>query len=123
MTRGYQFTLANVQKYNLWNDLISKDSSFTDPYMGGLGQSGTTPTGFFVPKMCCNVRVRLPFNQTANAGNNLSIIDSMTGEEKNNILTGELHEETTIIDTIDLSKTQFLPSAQGVIVDVQITSY
>lgn len=125
MTRGYQFTLASAAtKYNLWNDLIIKDASFTDATFSGrdaFGTSGNT-VGFFVPKLVCDLKVRLVFAQSANAGNSLSILDAQTGEEKNNIVTGETHEEASIRNSIDLTKTQFQPSANGVVVDVQITS-
>jgi hypothetical protein len=127
MTRGYQFTLASsAVKYNLWNDLITKDATFTDPTFSGrdaFGNSVAAATvGFFVPKLCCDLRMRLPFTQVANQGNTLSIQDAQTTEEKNQILTGELYEETSVRNSIDLSKTLLQPSSNGMVVDVTITS-
>ena len=63
MTRDWTFTLTNAnQWYNLWADLISKDTSFQDASFGNAP---------YIPNMCCEIKF-----QSTTTGVNISKSDS-----------------------------------------------
>jgi hypothetical protein len=115
MTRTYNFTLADsTRSYNLWNDLITKQSSF-DPTMSNFP---------YTPKIVQSLKVYFPIagvNSLNNAGNNVSIM-GLSGREKQNLISDSLFEERTDRNAVDLSHYNLQGSAANVQIDISVVA-
>jgi len=108
MTRDWSFTLpvAN-QWYNLWKDLISKDTSFTD---------STFSNAPFVPNRVCEFKYQ---NQTA--GSNVQLSDSKK-EVGMGLTGGSWDVQRSNRNTIDLTNKNFQTDTAGTVLYVAIAA-
>lgn len=112
MTRSWVFTLAVPnQWYNLWNDLIIQDVSFTDP---------TFTNGAFVPDRVCELQTQSP--SPANAGMILSIAYDGNKEGGTDLTSGSADLRRTNRNAIGLKQTWYKADIGGALVNVAITA-
>jgi hypothetical protein len=107
MTKGWQFTLAAAgTNYNLWDDLITKDSSFTDP---------TFSYAPYVPKVVCEINVQA-------VANPVKMTEDTNLETSDTIAADGSYRKGVTTNCINLQAIGFNPTVNGTVINVSITA-